>query len=263
MTQVVRNPIVTAHQGHVAVVTLDQPPHNYLSMDSMHALADALAAADADPNVRAMVVQSEGGTFSAGANLASAETSSSTPAPKSEGLNPFYADVLRLFKLAKPFVAAVQGPAVGAGLGLALAADFRVAAPEARFAANFVKLGFHPGYGLTAFLPRLIGEQKAALMLLTGRRIKGEEAVAWGLADELVPAGELRAAALRLAAEIAEAAPLAVIATRRTLRQGLAEAVEARLHLEFREQMALRATEDYQEGVRAVAERRPGNFKGR
>ena len=169
---------------------------------------------------------------------------------------------MRLFSAKKPIVAAVQGAAVGAGLGLALVADFRVAAPEARFAANFVKLGFHPGFGITYTLPRLIGEQKAALMCLTGRRIKGEEALAWGLVDELVPLEELRDAALALAREIAENAPLAVQATRATLRAGLAAAVKAQTDHELIEQTALRKTADFAEGVRAVAERRPGKFIG-
>ena len=134
-----------------------------------------------------------------------------------QGINPLYVEAVRLFSAKKPIVAAVQGAAVGAGLGLALVADFRVAAPEARFTANFVKLGFHPGFGITHTLPRLIGEQRAALMCLTGRRIKASEALAWGLVDELAPLDELRAAALRLAREIAENAPLAVQSTRATL----------------------------------------------
>ena len=157
----------------------------------------------------------------------------------------------------------VVGIAVGAGLGLALAADFRVASPEARFVANFVKLAFHAGFGISMMLPRLIGEQKASLMLLTGRRIKGEEALEWGLADQLVPAEELRAAALALANEIAEGAPLAIVATRMTLRGDLGEAIRRSTAEEYRIQSVLNKTEDFAEGVKAVAERRPGNFKGR
>jgi enoyl-CoA hydratase/carnithine racemase len=176
--------------------------------------------------------------------------------------NPLYVEAVRLFSNKKPVVAAVQGAAIGAGLGLALVADFRVAAPEARFAANFVKLGFHPGFGLSHTLPRLVGQQRAALMALTGRRIPGEEALAWGLADEVVALDELRATARRLAREIAENAPLAVQSTRATLREGLAEAVKAMTDQEFVEQSWLRKTADYREGVRAVAERRPGAFVG-
>jgi enoyl-CoA hydratase/carnithine racemase len=178
-------------------------------------------------------------------------------------VNALYDQAVRLYSIEKPIVAAVQGSAVGAGLGLTLVADFRIASPEARFAANFVKLSFHPGFGITHALPRIVGRQKAALMMLTGRRIKPDEALAWGLVDEVVPAEELREAALRLAREIAENAPLAVIATRKTLRGGLAAEIRAQTGIEHREQAILRATEDFAEGVRSVAERRPGNFVGR
>jgi enoyl-CoA hydratase/carnithine racemase len=169
---------------------------------------------------------------------------------------------VRLFECPKPVVAAVQGPAIGGGLGLALVADFRVAAPEARFAANFVKLGIHPGFGITATLPRLIGEQNAALLLYTGRRINGDEAFACGLVDAVVPQDQLRGSAIALAAEIAEAAPLAVQATRMTVRRGLAEQVRAQTEHELAEQTRLFATADYREGVRSVAECRPGRFIG-
>jgi len=160
-------------------------------------------------------------------------------------------------------VAAIQGSAVGGGLGLALVADFRVVSPEARFAANFTKLGIHPGFGLTYTLPRLIGPQRASLMFYTGRRIPGEQAVEWGLADVLAQADRLRDTAKDLAREIAESAPLAVRSTRATMRRGLADAVRAQTDHEFAEQSWLIRTEDHQEGVRAVAERRPGRFQGR
>jgi enoyl-CoA hydratase/carnithine racemase len=178
-------------------------------------------------------------------------------------VNPLYDEAVRLFSLEKPVVAAVQGAAVGAGLGLAVMADFRIASPDAKFAANFVKLGFHPGFGLTHTLPRLIGAAKAELMFLTARRVKAEEGLPWGLVDEVVPLEELRPAALRLAKEIAENAPLAIVATRKTVRGDLAAAVRAQTDIEAREQGWLRDTEDYKEGVRSVTERRPGNFVGR
>ncbi|MGH6993731.1 MAG: enoyl-CoA hydratase/isomerase family protein, partial [Caulobacteraceae bacterium] len=177
-------------------------------------------------------------------------------------VSPLYVEAVRLFEAKKPIVAAVQGAAVGAGLGLALVGDFRVAAPEARFASNFAKLGVHPGFGTTHTLARVIGQQRAALMHFTGRRIKGEEALEWGLVDRLVRLEELRAAALELASEIAENAPLAVQATRASLRTGLAEAVRRATDHELEEQTRLRATADFAEGVRAVNERRPGKFVG-
>ena len=142
-------------------------------------------------------------------------------------------------------------------------ADFRVTCPEGRFAANFTKLGFHPGFALTYTLPRLIGQQKAALLFYTGRRLNGEEAVEMGLADVLVPLDQVRATAEALAAEIAESAPLAILSTRETLRRGFADGAERATERELVEQDWLRKTEDHKEGVKSVAERRVGNFQGR
>ena len=247
-------------EGHVATLVIDRPPNNHVSVDLMRDLADALEKVDRDNNIRAVVLTSAGKAFCAGADLVSPTGIGGTGM---SGIDSLYDQAVRLFSIETPIVAAVQGAAVGAGLGLALVADFRVVAPEARFSANFVKLGFHPGFGLTHTLPRLIGEQRANLMFLTGRRIKGDEALAWGLADELVPLDQLLSAAQALAAEIAENAPLAVVATRKTLREGLAAAVRAQTNHEHEQQTILRATDDFAEGVRAVQERRAGVFQGR
>jgi enoyl-CoA hydratase/carnithine racemase len=252
--------VKVALDGHVAVITLDRPPHNFVSVDFMRDLADAMDAVDADPQARAIVMQAAGKSFSAGADFAATDDA---VASGMDGVGSLYDQAIRLYSVTTPIIAAINGAAIGAGLGLALLADFRIVSPEARFAANFVKLGFHPGFGISYALPRIVGEQKAALMLLTGRRIKGDEAFAWGLADELAPPEGVNAAALRLAAEIAENAPLAVVSTRATLRAGLADAIKARTAIEHREQSALRSTEDFAEGVKSVAERRPGNFAGR
>ena len=251
--------VAVAMDGQVAVVTLDRPPHNFVSVDFMRDLSDALEAVDGS-HARAIVLQAAGKSFCAGADFG---TPTDAVASGMGGISALYDQAVRLFSIETPIVAAVQGAAVGAGLGLALVADFRIAAPEARFAANFVKLGFHPGFGLTHTLPRLIGESRANLMFLTGRRVKAEDGLPWGLVDEVVPLDALRARALELAREIAENAPLAVIATRKTLRGGLAAAVRAQLIQEHEQQTLLRATEDFQEGIRSVAERRPGNFAGR
>ena len=248
-------------RGPVAVCEIDKPPHNHVSVQLITDLADAFEALDGDAACRAIVLASAGRTVCGGADLQAPGGLSASG--NMEAINPLYTAAARLFACRKPIVAAVQGSAVGAGLGLALVADFRIAAPEARFSANFVKLGFHPGFGISHTLPRVIGEQKAALMMLTGRRVKPEEALAWGLVEAVVPAETLRAEALALAQEIAENAPLAVQSTRATIRGDLAEAVRAQTAIEFREQSWLKATKDFAEGVRAVAERRPGVFTGR
>jgi len=245
--------------GAVAMIEIDRPPHNHVNVALIRDLADVLSDIDTDRALRVSVLASAGKNFCAGADLTAPDR---IGAGEGQGIGSLYEEAVRIFAGRKPMVAAIQGAAVGAGLGLALVADFRVAAPEARFAANFVKLGFHPGFGISHTLPRLIGVQKAALMCLTGRRIKAEEALAWGLVDEVVPLDRLRAAATALAREIAENAPLAVQSTRATLRRELAEVVRAQTTHELGEQTRLRQTADYAEGVRAVSERRPGNFTG-
>jgi len=243
---------------HVATVVIDRPPHNHVNAALIGALADTLEALDRDDACRAIVLATNGRVFCGGADLSGDKV---LVTDSGEAETPIlYRNAVRLFAARKPIVAAIQGSAVGAGLGLALVADFRVASPEARFSANFVSLGFHAGFGISHTLPRVIGQQKAALMLLTGRRVKAADALAWGLIDELVPADELRAAATALAAEIAAAAPLGVEATRATLRGELAEAVRRQTEHERAEQDRLMATADFREGIRAVAERRPGNF---
>ncbi len=254
--------VAVARDGHVAVLEISRPPNNHVSVGLMRDLADALGDIDAERELRASVLCTAGKVFCAGADLNAPGESNIVSPGAGPGINALYVEAVRLFSNKKPIVAAVQGAAVGAGLGLALVADFRIAAPEARFTANFTKLGFHPGFGITHTLPRLIGEQRAALMCLTGRRIKAEEALAWGLVDEVAPLEGLRDAALALAREIAEAAPLAVQSTRATLRKGIAEAVKAQTDHEFVEQSWLRKTNDFAEGVRSVAERRAGNFSG-
>jgi len=251
--------VAVSTEGHVAVLTFDRRPNNHVSVESMRDLADALMDIDGETDLRASVLTTAGKVFCAGADLVSP---GGVGAEGMQGINPLYVEAVRLFSAKKPIVAAVQGAAVGAGLGLALVADFRVAAPEARFTANFVKLGFHPGFGITYTLPRLIGAQRAALLCMTGRRITGEQAFEWGLADVLAPLDELQAATMNLAQEIAANAPLAVQSTRATFRAGVAEAVKAQTDHELIEQSWLRKTKDFAEGVRAVNERRPGNFVG-
>jgi len=246
-------------RGHVAVLTFSRPPNNHVSVESMQALADALNDIDAEVNLRASVLTAGGRVFCAGADLVSP---GGVGAEGMSGINPLYVEAVRLFSAKKPIVAAVQGAAVGAGLGLALVADFRVVSPEARFTANFVKLGFHPGFGITHTLPRIIGQQRAALMCMTGRRVTGEQALEWGLADAIAPLDGLLDAAVALANEIAENAPLAVQSTRATFRADLAEAVKKQTDHELVEQSWLRKTKDFAEGVRAVNERRAGNFVG-
>lgn len=245
---------------HVATVEIRRPPNNFFDAALIGRLADACEELAAEPGAgtRAIVLCSAGRHFCAGADFGGGARGRGSG--ESAAL---YDEAVRLFRQPLPIVAAVQGAAVGGGLGLALAADFRVASPEARFAANFASLGFHQGFGISVTLPRVVGAQAALELLTTGRRIGGEEAHRLGLADRLAPADELRAAARALAAEIAASAPLAVRAIRATLRAGLADQVAVAVDHERAEQERLMRTADFREGVAAVAERRPGRFTGR
>lgn len=247
------NEIIVTYEGHVALVSMQRPPHNFVDIHFVRQLADTLDALDADTNCRAVVLASGVKSFCAGADFSS-DGAGKDPSP-------FYAQAMRLFRSKKPMIAAVKGAAVGAGMGLTLVADFRVTCDEARFSANFNRLGFHPGFGMSVTLPRIVGEQKAALLFYTGRRISGTAAYAMGLADELVSQDEVAAKAMELAQEIAASAPLAVESTRETLRRGLADRITAANQHELAIQLPQFRTADFREGVAAMAERRVPVFQ--
>lgn len=253
-------------QGHVGIVEIRRAPHNFFDMSLIKQIADAFEGFDKDTNIRAGVLCADGKSFCAGANFGDGsklDPQGNRPNENQMGGH-LYQEAVRLFRTKKPIVGAIQGAAIGGGLGLALVPDFRVACPESRFAANFTRLGFHPGFGLTYTLPRLIGDQQANLMFYTGRRLNGQQALEIGLADVLVGSvAEVRPAAIALAKEISESAPLAVQETRATVRNGMADAVRAATDHELQVQSELRKTEDFKEGVRAVNERRLANFQGR
>lgn len=245
-------------EGHVGVAEICRGPDNYFDKTLIGALAAAFEGFDADPAVRCIVLCSEGRNFCAGADFVAGDRDRVIGSQQGGHL---YQQAVRLFRCATPVVAAVQGAAIGGGLGLSLVGDFRVASAGSRFAANFSRLGFHAGFGLSVTLPRVVGAQKAALLFYTGRRIGGEEAHSIGLVDVLVE--DVRAGALGLAAEIAGSSPIAVVSMRATLRAGLADAVAAVTDHELAEQMVHFETEDFGEGVRAMSERRAPVFRGR
>jgi len=243
---------------HVALLEIRRPPNNFFSQKLIAELADAMEALDAEPACRAVVLASQGRHFCAGADFSGGDRVEFD----GKGRH-LYDEAVRLFSTRTPVVAAIQGAAVGGGLGLALMPDFRVAAPEARFSANFARLGFHQGFGLSVTLPRLVGQQAAMELLYTGRRVKGDEAHALGLCDRLVPPERLRDEAFDLAREIATSAPLAVDSIRETLRGDLPSSIRAATDREKAEQDRLQKTEDWKEGTRAMAERRKPAFRGR
>ena len=251
---------VTRLDGHVVQCEINRPPNNFFDHQLIKDLADCFEDIDTQDDIRTIVLCSEGKHFCAGANFGSSVRAAELEQRTESDRNPLYDEAVRLFRCKKPVIAAVQGAAVGGGFGLALMADFRVVCPATRMTANFVKLGFTPGFGLTHTLERIVGAQRANLMFLTGRRINGETAKEWGLGDIYTDADNVRSAAIELAQEIAENAPLALLSLREQMRPNIAEAVNDVTTIESREQKWLQQTNDHKEGIKAVAEKRAGNF---
>jgi len=258
MSREPQNEIKVSRDGFVGIVEIDRPPLNFFDVTLVDTLLQQMQALDADPDCRAIVLAAAGKVFCAGADFGGG-------LDPEEGLQmakALYGNAVGLFEIATPVIAAVQGPAIGGGLGLALTADFRVTSDAARFSANFAVLGMHCGFGISTTLPRLVGQNEAAMMLYTGRRLTGAEAHKIGLADQLVEPGKEREAALKLATEIASNAPIAVQDMRRTLRAGLAEEVRAALEHELALQRIHMTTADFREGIRAASKRETPNFTG-
>ena len=253
------NEVGVSMDGHVATVELRRPPNNFLDLELIGALATALETLDGDANCRSIVLAAAGKHFCAGANLVKRLDEGQ---PTKVSRRHLYHEAQRLVQTRKPIVAAVHGSAIGAGLGLALVADFRVSCKEARLAANFTALGYHPGFGMTATLPRLVGNQRAQWLMYTGRRLPGDEAFALGLVDRLVEQDKVRETAQEMAAELAQIAPLALQSCRATLRNDLIPAFREATEREAFQQAWLRESEDFKEGVRASSERRPARFTG-
>ena len=242
---------------HLAYVEINRPPNNFFDANLIQQIADAYESLDEEDECRVILLKSEGKNFCAGANFGQDEDMLDKSVPYKK----LYAQAVRLFRTRKPVIAVVQGAAIGGGLGLALSADFRVACHEARFAANFAKLGFHPGFGSSITLPRVVGVQKAMDMLFTARRVTGEEAFKIGLADKFCSKDKIIEEAEQLAMEIASSAPMAVESIRSTLRGNLADQIEQIVDWELSEQVRLQKTEDFKTGIAASLSRETPQFK--
>ena len=254
----------TEVHGNVGVVIMDRPPHNFLNFRQIHDIADALEEMQNDMSIRCAVLAADGRSFCAGADFAGDGVGGGDDeVVGGDATLALYQGSGRLFDVTLPIVGAIQGPAVGGGLGLAMVPDIRITCPDARFSANFASLGIHQGFGMSVTLPQLLGPSRAAQVLYSAKRYKGEEAVAIGLADECVPSEQVRERALEVATEIAANAPLARRAIKSTLRLGLGDRVREITQREAQLQAELSASDDAKEGIAAVGERRAGNFKGK
>jgi enoyl-CoA hydratase/carnithine racemase len=250
--------------GNVGAVIMDRPPHNFLNFKQIHDIADALDEMQNDMSIRCAVLAADGRSFCAGADFAGDGVGGGDDeVVGGDATLALYQGSGRLFDVTIPIVGAIHGPAVGGGLGLAMVPDIRITCPDARFSANFASLGIHQGFGMSVTLPRLLGPSRAAQVLYSAKRYKGEEAVGIGLADECVPNEQVRDRAFEVAEEIAGNAPLALRAIKSTLRHGLGDEVREITQREARIQAELSATDDAKEGIASVGERRPGNFTGK
>ena len=242
---------------HTAYIKINRPPNNYFDASLIENIADILDKLDKEIICRSIILYSEGKNFCAGADFSKSNFI--------EGQNIYenlYKQALRIFNCSKPLIAIIQGAAIGGGLGLALSADFRITCKEAKFSANFGKLGFHQGFGISVTLPRLVGNQNAKILLLTSRRLKGEEAYQIGLADVLTDKNLLMNKAEELANEINTSGPLGITSIRKTLNKGLVKEIEKIVIREASEQNKLRKTSDFIEGINASINRRLPIFKG-
>ena len=255
--------IGVSRAGVITVIEIRRGPNNFVDTDMVAEIADVLEDMDRTRDCRAIVLCAEGKHFCAGADFSN-RGADGVALGGTRGRH-LYKEAQRLWRTGKPIVAVVQGAAVGAGLGLAVMADFRVTCPEARFSANFTRLGFHPGFGLTATLPRLVGMQTALEWCYTGRVFGAEEAQARGLVRSLHAPEDLLPAARALAREIADnTAPVSIALTRQLLWRmaGADQPMEAH-RADSRAIQSRGASADAAEGVTAFLEKRTPHYPNR
>lgn len=262
-------PVLYDLDAGIVTLTLNLPEQRNPISDSVmiDALLAALARLEADAQVRVAILTGAGSCFSAGGNIKKmgAAGGVNDPLPvrtRSNYQRGIQRIPLAFSRLEVPVVAAINGPAIGAGCDLACMCDLRIAASSARFAESFVKLGIIAGDGGAWLLPRVIGFAKAAEMALTGDPIDASEALAYGLVSQVVDDGQLLSAARRLALRIAQNPPYAVRMTKRLLWQGQTLTLESLLDMAASMQALAHATADHREAVVAMLAKRPPKFTG-
>lgn len=262
--------VVSERRGDIVIWRLNRPEvRNAISdLEVIDALVDLAERAQDDKSIRVVVLTGNGPAFSSGGNVKNirAELTDSDMAPSDIAqwyLKGIQRIPLALYRLDVPLIAAVNGPAIGAGCDLACMCDIRIAAESARFAESFVKLGLIPGDGGSWFLPRIVGMSKACEMAFTGDVLGAQEALACGLVSKVVPDGELMAKALELAQQIAVNPPLSVRMAKQLLREGQRTELETHLQMAAVMQAASHRTKDHVEAMTAISEKREPVFAGR
>jgi enoyl-CoA hydratase/carnithine racemase len=260
--------VLYAVDGHVATITLNRPERmNTISGPMLALLTELLLKAEADRNVRCVILTGTGRAFCAGLDLSEVTRPSgggiSAGASNAANLDLRNTPPTVLFAMDTPTICALNGSAAGYGMDTALGCDIRVMSDKAELAAAFTKRGIVPESGGTWFLPRLLGWSKAAELIFTGRTLSAEESKELGLVSYVVPEGDVLAKARVLAAEIVANAPMAVQASKRMMRMGLSENFSDHVHHVFLQLLPLMRSQDAAEGMRAFMEKRDPKFEGR
>jgi enoyl-CoA hydratase/carnithine racemase len=259
----VTDAVLYKRDGAVGVITLNRGDNrNSMTPELLDAFGSVVAEAKADNDARCVVITGNGNCFSAGADLKS-NLQRGGDRQSSERSYAMYEPFLSVLDIEIPVVAAMNGHAVGGGFGLALVCDIRIANRDAKYGANFSRLGIHPGMAVTYLLPRLVGVSRAAELLFTGRLFRGAEAAAIGLASEALDGDEVLAHSMKLAQSIAQSAPIAVRMCKRSLYDGLEWNPKGAAHREAFAQAITLETEDAKEGTTALLEKRDPTFHGR
>jgi enoyl-CoA hydratase/carnithine racemase len=256
--------VLYERDGGVGVITLNRPDNrNSMTEEILEGVAARVSDARADEGLRCLVITGSGRSFSAGADFKSQiqrEVEGRQPHERSYAM---YEPFLSLLDVEVPVIGALNGHAIGGGFGLALVCDLRYASEGAKYGANFVRLGLHPGMAVSYLLPRLVGLPRAAEWLYTGRLFDGREGAQAGLFNEALPEEEVLPRALATAAAIAANAPVAVRTTKRSLMQGLGWETRVAAYREAYAQAMTVGTDDAREGMRALLEKRDPSFTGR
>lgn len=258
-------PVLFHCDDAIGVITLNRPDNrNSMTPEVLDGFAAAVAEARARAELRCVVITGKGHCFSAGADFKSEIQRPGTGRPRQPHEQSFamYEPFLSVLDIEVPVIAAMNGHAVGGGFGLSLLCDLRVASREAKYGANFARLGISPGVGISYVLPRLVGVARAADMLFTGRLVLGHEAEHMGLVNAAVAADQVLPRAMDLARDIAASAPVAVRLTKHFLYQGLDWRPRDAALREAFAQAATLTTADAREGIAALLEKRKPDFKG-